>query len=171
MYPLSRHPQLSSHVIYRPIPDWQRRAQLGLLDPNELLYDPATGVWRRAENHPHLHPYFQAPYKPTDWTSLLGIGLVISLLLGAYKAATNARLRDLTWVDLRQAIFRRDNYTCVYCGHRGNTQTLQIDHVVPVTRGGSDDPSNLATACWLCNLQKGTRTGWEYRLWRLFHAS
>jgi hypothetical protein len=55
---------------------------------------------------------------------------------------------------LRYEILRRDNHTCRYCGASAPTATLTIDHVTPVTLGGTDDPENLVTACTDCNSGK-----------------
>lgn len=52
---------------------------------------------------------------------------------------------------LRSEIFRRDNSTCRYCGAKAPAVEITIDHVIPVTLGGSDEPSNLVTACADCN--------------------
>jgi hypothetical protein len=68
------------------------------------------------------------------------------------EARPNGRLSGPVWRALRAAIFQRDNYTCQYCGARG--VPLECDHVYPISRGGSDDPSNLATACFRCNRSK-----------------
>ena len=54
----------------------------------------------------------------------------------------------------RQAIFRRDNHTCQYCGSK---QSLTLDHVMPRARGGKDTWENLVTACVTCNNRKGDR--------------
>ena len=54
----------------------------------------------------------------------------------------------------RYEVLRRDNHTCKYCGAKAPDVTLQIDHVVPDTLGGSDDPSNLVAACRDCNAGK-----------------
>ena len=56
----------------------------------------------------------------------------------------------------RREIFRRDNYTCQYCGERGGV--LTIDHVVPKHLGGEHSWENLVTACAACNHRKGGRT-------------
>ncbi len=56
----------------------------------------------------------------------------------------------------RQEIFRRDDYTCQYCGRRVAHPT--IDHVVPRRLGGEDTWENLVTACAACNARKGGRT-------------
>lgn len=55
---------------------------------------------------------------------------------------------------LRFEIFRRDNHACRYCGTRASDTALTIDHVIPVTLGGTDDPSNLVAACVDCNSGK-----------------
>lgn len=59
---------------------------------------------------------------------------------------------------VRFDVFRRDNFTCVYCGASSPAVTLECDHRVAVANGGGDDPSNLVTACWDCNRGKGTKS-------------
>jgi hypothetical protein len=58
---------------------------------------------------------------------------------------------------LRFEIFKRDHFTCVYCGRTPPEVVLQIDHLEPVSAGGPDDPANLFTACSDCNLGKSDR--------------
>lgn len=70
---------------------------------------------------------------------------------------------------IKRYIFRRDGYTCVFCGHRGNWLTLVVDHSVPISRGGTDHLNNLQTACRGCNWQKSDLTSGEYRRWRLMN--
>lgn len=55
---------------------------------------------------------------------------------------------------LRFEILRRDNHTCRYCGRSSPDVVLNIDHVVPTTLGGTDDPANLVAACFDCNSGK-----------------
>jgi hypothetical protein len=55
---------------------------------------------------------------------------------------------------LRFEILRRDEHACQYCGEKAPGVTLHVDHVVPVTLGGSDKPDNLVAACKDCNLGK-----------------
>lgn len=56
----------------------------------------------------------------------------------------------------RREIFRRDNYTCQYCGKR--TMDLTIDHVIPRHLGGSHTWENVVAACSTCNHRKGGRS-------------
>jgi len=51
-------------------------------------------------------------------------------------------------------VFARDGYQCLHCGSRND---LTVDHIVPVSRGGSDFLSNLQTLCRPCNSRKGAR--------------
>lgn len=55
---------------------------------------------------------------------------------------------------LRFEILRRDNYACRYCGATAPAARLTVDHVIPVTLGGTDSPDNLVTACGDCNAGK-----------------
>lgn len=62
----------------------------------------------------------------------------------------------------KRELFRRDHYTCQYCGAKA-TQ-LTIDHVVPRHRGGDHSWSNLVSACPTCNTKKGGRKLEEARM-------
>lgn len=54
----------------------------------------------------------------------------------------------------RFEIFKRDDFTCQYCGRRSPDVVLEVDHIVPQSSGGSDDVVNLITSCWECNRGK-----------------
>ncbi|HSM24705.1 MAG TPA: HNH endonuclease [Anaerolineaceae bacterium] len=56
----------------------------------------------------------------------------------------------------RKEIFRRDNFSCQYCGNHASN--LTIDHVLPKHLGGDFSWENLVTACSICNHKKGGRT-------------
>lgn len=58
---------------------------------------------------------------------------------------------------LRFEIFKRDAFTCQYCGRKAPDVILQCDHVHPVAENGDNDILNLITACWECNSGKGAR--------------
>jgi ferredoxin len=56
----------------------------------------------------------------------------------------------------RYEVLRRDNHACRYCGGVAPDVVLTVDHVTPVSLGGSDDPSNLVAACKDCNAGKSS---------------
>lgn len=62
--------------------------------------------------------------------------------------------RDIS-TRLRFTVFKRDAFTCQYCGRRPPDVTLECDHIVPVSMGGANDIHNLVTACFDCNRGKG----------------
>lgn len=54
------------------------------------------------------------------------------------------------------AVYRRDGGRCVYCG---STKDLQIDHIIPFSRGGSSELENLQLLCRKCNIEKSNKIG------------
>lgn len=55
----------------------------------------------------------------------------------------------------RSEIFARDGFICSYCGNWFPVSQLEVDHVIPVSKGGTDEDSNLTTSCINCNRSKG----------------
>jgi len=51
-------------------------------------------------------------------------------------------------------IFHRDGFTCQYCGKKPPEVILEVDHIIPVSKGGNDDEDNLITSCFECNRGK-----------------
>lgn len=58
---------------------------------------------------------------------------------------------------LRFEVFKRDSFTCQYCGRMAPDVVLEVDHIVPVAEGGTNDIMNLITSCHDCNSGKGKR--------------
>ena len=58
---------------------------------------------------------------------------------------------------VRFEVFKRDKFTCQYCGAKAPDVILEVDHIQPVSKGGTDDIFNLITACRACNSGKGDR--------------
>lgn len=68
--------------------------------------------------------------------------------------------RALMTNKLRQYIKERDNYTCKLCGNSTHIEPnllLEIDHIIPVTKGGYTEEGNLQTLCWKCNRSKSDK--------------
>lgn len=66
-------------------------------------------------------------------------------------------------IEIRDTVHELDSFSCVYCG----APSEHVDHVVPVSRGGSDSLHNLVASCAKCNLTKSDKTlyelGWKFR--------
>jgi hypothetical protein len=59
---------------------------------------------------------------------------------------------------IRFEVFKRDRFTCQYCGAKSPEVVLNIDHIDPVANGGTNEICNLITSCFSCNSGKGKRT-------------
>ena len=99
--------------------------------------------------------YFTIPM--TEETIVELINLLESKLT---MSAFTREQRSLMTNKLRQQIKERDNFTCKFCGNSTHTEPnllLEIDHIIPVAKGGITEESNLQTLCWKCNRAKSCK--------------
>ena len=75
--------------------------------------------------------------------------------LNHIRAFDGQRLPAADWHIVRSIVLDRDRHTCTYCG---SDKQLEGDHILPLSRGGSNAFVNLVTACRPCNLSKGSKT-------------
>lgn len=83
--------------------------------------------------------------------------VVCKLDIDLIKSQPIKKQRKRTYIPrgLRKEVFMRDNYTCKECGAtKEDGATLHIDHIIPVSKGGTDTLDNLQTLCSHCNLNK-----------------
>lgn len=83
-------------------------------------------------------------------------------------------IRLLTYIDvrgrqgrssnMRARVLMRDRNRCQYCGKKGTTFDLTLDHILPRSRGGRTVAENLCAACQECNNRKSDRTPEEARM-------
>ena len=67
---------------------------------------------------------------------------------------------ELQGYEVREYLLQKFNRRCAYCGKKG--VPLEIEHIIPKSRGGSDRVSNLTIACHECNQSKGNQTAEEF---------
>lgn len=86
---------------------------------------------------------------------------LIKLLESKLTASAFAKeQRALMTRKLRDFIKNRDNFTCCTCGnsvYKEPNLLLEIDHIIPVAKGGPTEERNLQTLCWKCNRAKGSK--------------
>ena len=105
------------------------------------------------------------------WTYLVVITLLVSdwlIWLMLFTRSDERRIRPTkrptSWPKgVKRELLRRQDYVCVYCGHRRISRSFEIEHMTPVTRGGSNDMDNLQGICRPCNKRKGVLTDGEFR--------
>lgn len=61
----------------------------------------------------------------------------------------------------RQKIIQKYGYKCAKCGNSGDLKTLEIDHIIPVANGGTNDERNLQVLCYECNMDKRWNKGFN----------
>ncbi len=79
---------------------------------------------------------------------------VASLASARHSKATGDDVQNVS-KKLRFSIFKRDSFTCQYCGNRPPEVILELDHIHPRSQGGDNCEINLITACYACNRGKG----------------
>jgi hypothetical protein len=73
------------------------------------------------------------------------------------KQKVNNNNRSPVSKALRHKVLMRDRSTCQACGARAPDVQLEVDHIIPVSKGGTDDMQNLTTLCLDCNRGKGDK--------------
>ena len=86
---------------------------------------------------------------------------LIKTLESKLTASTFAKEQRLLMTrKLRDFIKNRDNFTCCNCGNSSHVEPnllLEIDHIIPVSKGGYTVENNLQTLCWKCNRAKSDK--------------
>ena len=75
----------------------------------------------------------------------------VIMLKDMYKRKSNPRFS-------KSNVYLRDLYNCQYCTKPFTKSELTIDHVLPISKGGKTNWTNIVTACKSCNVKKGART-------------
>jgi len=68
-----------------------------------------------------------------------------------------SRKRNKISPEIKERIYKRDNYKCRYCNSKKN---LTIDHIIPIMRGGTNKIENLQVLCETCNQAKGHKAAY-----------
>ncbi len=80
-----------------------------------------------------------------------------SIIPTDYEKKESQKSRSPLSLALRYKILRRDRNTCQACGARAPDVEVEVDHKIPVSKGGTDDEKNLVTKCKDCNRGKGNK--------------
>ena len=158
-------------------PEFWTAEQIMECSPNaRLLF---IGMWNFCDDagiHPASCKTLKAEVFPSDDITASEIGTLVAELegQGLIEITKNSewklsprfvgpecqRLPLHLWQPIRLQVFLRDGFVCTYCGAKG--VSLECDHVVPISKGGTNDLSNLTTACVKCNRDKRDKTPEEW---------
>jgi 5-methylcytosine-specific restriction endonuclease McrA len=85
------------------------------------------------------------------------IRIINGFILPIKPEKNNKQKRSPIPTVLRHEVFLRDGYRCRECGATNQETSLEVDHIIPVSQGGTDELKNLQTLCTACNRAKGNR--------------
>jgi 5-methylcytosine-specific restriction endonuclease McrA len=155
----SRRSRRQRHTRYRQARFLNRRRPEGWLAPSLRHRVRTTQTWvarlRRA--------------CPITAISMELVRFDTQLLNNAEISGVAYQQGELAGYEVREYLLEKWNRTCAYCGKRD--VPLQIEHLTPRARGGSDRIANLALACEPCNQKKGPQTAAEFGFPQLARAA
>ena len=132
------------------ITSWRRAMTLLYLDHAQVV-DPeyrtySFADWREASQQMKEHP--------SGFVTTPSFRLAIPEVI-ALKIYDKLPVSDVKFT--RRNIYEHFGHRCCYCGKKFPTSDLNLDHVIPRSRGGATDWTNIVTSCIPCNLKKGDR--------------
>ena len=119
----------------------------------------APSLKSRVDN---LQTWFVRLYKlcPIEAISMELVRFDTQLMESAEISGVEYQQSELAGYEVREYLLEKFGHRCCYCG--ATDVALEIEHIVPKSRGGSNRVSNLCTACRPCNEDKGNRTAAEF---------
>lgn len=121
------------------------------LDDSNVMFK--TYYLKKHDSYFHPHHECSTFYCDSDITPSEAIRIFgENIIKKKYYLPSLSRLRHL--------IFLRDGYRCIECGSTNKDTILHLDHIIPKSKGGTNNIENLQTLCWVCNLGKSD-TIWE----------
>jgi 5-methylcytosine-specific restriction endonuclease McrA len=145
-----RHNRRNRKTRYRQPRFLNRRRPAGWLPPSleSRIANVVTWVKRLAR------------WCPVGAISMELVKFDTQLMQNAEISGVEYQQGELVGYEIRQYLLEKWGRTCAYCGKTG--MPLQIEHLIPRTRGGSNRVSNLTLACESCNQKKGSHTAVEF---------
>jgi 5-methylcytosine-specific restriction endonuclease McrA len=145
-----RHSRRQRHMRYRPARFANRRRQEGWLLPSLESRIANTLTWVERLRR----------WCPIGAITLELVKFDTQLLQNAEISGVEYQQGQLAGYEIREYLLEKWGRRCAYC--RATDRPLQVEHIVPHERHGSDRVSNLTIACKTCNEAKGKRTAEEF---------
>lgn len=141
---------LNRHFYAIHVADWRRALSLVYLDHARVVdQDHKTysfDDWRELSTLLGEHP--------SGFVSTPSFRIAIPEVI-ALRAYDRMPVGDVKFT--RRNIYEHYGYRCCYCGQKFSTSELNLEHVLPKSRGGKTDWNNIVTSCIPCNLRKADR--------------
>lgn len=145
-----RRNRRSRHTRYRPARFNNRRKPEGWLPPS--LQSRVENIWTWGKR-------FYA-FTPVNSLSMELVKFDMQLMQNAEISGVEYQQGELAGYEVREYLLEKWGRKCAYCGAKDTP--LEIEHITPKARGGSNRVSNLTLACHDCNQRKGSQTAAEF---------
>lgn len=122
---------------------WQGHAQVVDQDYRTYSFDEWAELSKMIQDHPNGYVH----------TATLKLAIPDAIRLTRYE-----KLPDSDVKYSRTNLYQHYNYTCCYCGVKETSENLNLDHVIPRSRGGQKNWTNIVLSCIPCNSKKADRT-------------
>lgn len=146
----SRRGRRSRHCRYRPARFDNRRKRPGWLPPSLESRLANTQTWVRR----------LAKFVPVKAISIELVKFDTQVVQNPEIEGVEYQQGELAGYEVREYLLEKWARKCAYCGKNG--VALEIEHIVPRSRGGTNRVGNLTLACHECNQRKGSRTAAEF---------
>ena len=131
--------------------------RMGAVSRDALIADLIAVAKKRKTNHiAHTYYHKKGKYPVSMFTKEFGTWNRAIAAAGLSVFRNNVTVRHAGEA-LRLRVYRRDNYKCKACGISPATHegvVLNVDHIIPFSKGGKTNLENLQTLCAGCNMKK-----------------
>lgn len=157
---LLERPVLVLNKNWNPIQTTSVREALGKVSAGQaFIIEPESYQRHDLLSWNDVSKAAQALKEPVIRSQHLALVAPEVIVLTAYQG-----MGERSVVFSRRNLFKRDRYTCQYCGCQPGPQELTVDHIQPKSRGGKSSWENCVLACVECNKLKANRTPAEAKM-------
>jgi 5-methylcytosine-specific restriction endonuclease McrA len=147
-----RRRRRSTNLRYRAQRSHNRKRSRGWLAPSLQSRVGNILAWTRR----------QACWAPVTAICLEAVRFDTQAMQNPEVAGIEYQQGELFGYEVREYLLQKFDHSCAYCGGESGDRVLEVDHIVPKSRGGTSRVSNLAIACRSCNRLKASRTAAEF---------
>ena len=127
--------------------------------------DYKRSINHKSGRHIPLDEYDKTrPKRYTDWFNATFLGTLTENIENRFKNWTNAKKYGFSRKEINE--YHKQYWNCWYCEEHLLNKVIEIDHRLPVSRGGQNEIENLVLSCLHCNRSKQNKTEIEYNQYR-----
>ena len=138
-----------SRVVYRTDTEFYCRVELELCYMNGYVYNRKTARFQEEDVESLIRRVKNTSYDSYNDREFYNDREIWDALCRVERGKVSNKMRFL--------LYERDGHRCKQCGRTEDEVKLEIDHIIPISKGGKSELSNLQTLCHECNVKKGNQ--------------